>query len=40
MDIVYPVIYKVLHIPGKCAGFLNHQLIFVRNTLPETNKSL
>ena len=22
---VYPIIYKVLYIPGGCLGFLNHQ---------------
>ena len=25
--VVYPVIYKVLYIPGGCLGFLNHQLV-------------
>ena len=23
--VVYPIIYKVLYIPGGCLGFLNHQ---------------
>ena len=29
--VVYPIIYKVLYIPGGCLGFLNHQQYFIPN---------
>ena len=35
----YPIIYRVLYIPGGCLGFLNHhQYFWVRRKAPKTAK--